>query len=129
MKEIRIYEFGGPEVMKIVEVEIPVPQADEILVKMFASGINPADYVVRQGGNEILKPFLKLPLGLGLDGAGTIEEIGSEVTGLKKGDHLQVNMEKILQNRWVMLTKKSVALISLKGHLLVQMQWIKQIKP
>jgi len=74
--------------MKIVEVEVPVPQADEILVKMFASGINPADYVVRQGGNEILKPFLKLPLGLGLDGAGTIEEIGSEVTGLKKGDHV-----------------------------------------
>ena len=62
MKAIRIHEFGGPEVMKIEEIEIPVPKADEILVKMFASGINPADYVVRQGGNVILKPFLKLPL-------------------------------------------------------------------
>ena len=86
MKAIKIHEFGGPEVMKIEEVERPVPQADEILVKMYASGVNPADYVVRQGGNEILKPFLKLPLGLGLDGAGEIEELGSDVTGFKKGD-------------------------------------------
>ncbi|SDT68838.1 NADPH:quinone reductase [Mucilaginibacter mallensis] len=86
MKAIRIHEFGGPEVMKIEEIEIPVPKADEILVKMFASGINPADYVVRQGGNVILKPFLKLPLGLGLDGAGTVEETGSDVSRFKKGD-------------------------------------------
>lgn len=86
MKVIKIHEFGGPEVMKIEEVERPAPQADEILVKMYASGVNPADYVVRQGGNHILKPFLKLPLGLGLDGAGEIEEIGSDVTGFKKGD-------------------------------------------
>ena len=86
MKAIKIHEFGGPEVMKMEEVERPVPQADEILVKMYASGVNPADYVVRQGGNHILKPFLKLPLGLGLDGAGEVEEIGSDVTGFKKGD-------------------------------------------
>lgn len=86
MKAIKIHEFGGPEVMKLEEVERPVPQADEILVKMYASGVNPADYVVREGGNEILKPFLKLPLGLGLDGAGEVEETGSDVTGFKKGD-------------------------------------------
>jgi len=86
MKAIIIYEFGGPEVMKMQEVERPAPRADEILVKMYASGVNPADYIVRQGGNELLKPFLKLPLGLGLDGAGEIEETGSDVTGFKKGD-------------------------------------------
>jgi len=86
MKAIIINEFGGPEVMKIAEVERPIPKADEILVKMYASGVNPADYVVRQGGNEILKPFLKLPLGLGIDGAGEVEETGSNVTNFKKGD-------------------------------------------
>lgn len=72
--------------MQIEELATPVPQPDEILVKMYASGVNPADYVVRQGGNEILKPFLKLPLGLGLDGAGEVVETGSDVTGFKKGD-------------------------------------------
>lgn len=86
MKAIKIYEFGGPEVMKIADAECPVPQADQILVKMYASGVNPADYVVRQGGNEILKPFLKLPLVPGLDGAGEVEAAGSAVTGFKKGD-------------------------------------------
>jgi len=88
MKAIIIREFGGPEVMKIEDAVRPVPKADEILVKMYASGVNPADYVVRQGGNEILKPFLKLPLGLGLDGAGEVEEIGNDVTGFKKGDRV-----------------------------------------
>lgn len=86
MKAIRIYEFGGPDVMKLVEVERPVPAADEILVKVYASSVNPADYIVREGGNEVLRSFLKLPLGLGLDVAGMVEEIGSAVTQFKKGD-------------------------------------------
>lgn len=72
--------------MTLEEVERPVPAADEILVKVFASSVNPADYIVRQGGNEVLRSFLKLPLGLGLDAAGTVEETGSEVTHFKKGD-------------------------------------------
>ena len=72
--------------MKLEELERPVPKTDEILVRVYASGVNPADYVVRQGGNELLRPFLKLPLGLGLDAAGEVEEIGSDVTGFKKGD-------------------------------------------
>jgi len=88
MKAIRIYEFGGPEVMKLEEVERPVPKSDEILVKVYASGVNPADYIVRQGGNELLKPLLKLPMGLGLDAAGEVEEIGIDVTGFKKGDEI-----------------------------------------
>ncbi|WP_461451364.1 NADP-dependent oxidoreductase [Mucilaginibacter sp.] len=86
MKAIRVNEFGGPEVMKLVEVECPVPKPDEILIKVYASSVNPADYIIRQGGNDLLRQFLKLPLGLGLDAAGIVEEIGSEVTQFKKGD-------------------------------------------
>jgi len=86
MKAIRIYEFGGPDVMKLVDVERPVPADDEILVKVYASSVNPADYIVREGGNQALRSFLKLPLGLGLDVAGKVEEVGSAVTQLKKGD-------------------------------------------
>lgn len=72
--------------MQLEEVECPVPAADEILVKMYASSVNPADYIIREGGNEALRSFLKLPLGLGLDAAGIVEETGSEVTQFKKGD-------------------------------------------
>lgn len=86
MKAIRINEFGGPQVLKLEEIERPVPAADEVLVKVFASGVNPADWVIRNGGNDFLRPLLKLPLTLGWDTAGIVEEAGSEVTRLKKGD-------------------------------------------
>src|ERR1700749_5344680 len=86
MKAIRIDAFGGPEVMKIVQIERPHPAPDEILVKVYAASVNPADYIVRRGGNEGLKPLLKLPMGLGIDAAGIVEEVGSEVTEFKKGD-------------------------------------------
>lgn len=88
MKAIRIHEFGGPEVMKLEEAERPVPAADEILVKVYASGVNPADWVIRNGGNDFLRPLLKLPLTLGWDAAGIVEETGSDVTDFKKGDEV-----------------------------------------
>ncbi|MDR3679877.1 MAG: NADP-dependent oxidoreductase [Flavipsychrobacter sp.] len=86
MKAIRINEFGGPEVMKLEEVARPVPAADEILVKVYATSVNPADYVIRKGGNNFLRPYLKLPMPLGLDAAGIVEEVGNEVTTFKTGD-------------------------------------------
>ena len=86
MKAVRINEFGGAEVLKIEEIERPVPAADEILVKVYASGVNPTDWGIREGGNAVLKPLLKLPLTLGWDAAGIVEEIGGDVTGFKKGD-------------------------------------------
>jgi NADPH:quinone reductase-like Zn-dependent oxidoreductase len=86
MKAIRINEFGGPEVMKLEDVAIPIPAPDEILVKNYASGVNIVDCGVRRGGNAILRPFLKLPLTPGWDAAGIVEEVGADVTNLKKGD-------------------------------------------
>lgn len=86
MKAIRINEFGGTEVLKLEEVARPVPAADEILVKIYASGINPTDWGIRKGGNDFLRPLLKLPLIPGWDAAGIVEETGSDVTAFKKGD-------------------------------------------
>jgi NADPH:quinone reductase-like Zn-dependent oxidoreductase len=86
MKAIRIHAFGGPEVLQLEDVARPVPAADEILIKVYASGVNPVDWGVRQGGNDVLRPFLTLPMTLGWDAAGTVEEVGSEVTAFQKGD-------------------------------------------
>ncbi|TGE08103.1 NADP-dependent oxidoreductase [Hymenobacter fodinae] len=86
MKAVRIHAFGGPEVLEIEEVARPVPAADEILIKVYASGVNPADWVVREGGNDVLRPYLTLPMTLGWDAAGIVEEVGSAVTGFQKGD-------------------------------------------
>lgn len=88
MKAVRIEEFGGTEVLKLVELERPVPAPDEILVKVFASGVNLVDCVIRAGTNEGFKSFLKLPLTLGCDAAGIVEEVGSDVTIFKRGDQV-----------------------------------------
>ena len=88
MKAIRVYQFGGPEVLQMAEVERPTPAADEILIKMYATSVNPADYIFRQGGNDVIRAYLKLPLGLGLDAAGVVEEAGSAVTDFKPGDRV-----------------------------------------
>ena len=86
MKAVVIHEFGGAEVLKVEEIERPVPAADEILIKVFASGVNPVDWIVREGGNDFLKPLLKLPMILGWDAAGIVEATGGDVTAFKKGD-------------------------------------------
>lgn len=86
MKAIRIHAFGGPEVLQIEEVALPMPAPDEILVQVYANGVNPADWTVRRGGNDFLRPFLKLPIIIGLDAAGVVAEVGSEVTAFQKGD-------------------------------------------
>ena len=86
MKAVRIHAFGGPEVLQLEDVARPVPAPDEILVQVYASGVNPADWVVREGGNDFLRSLLKLPLILGWDAAGIVAETGSEVTAFRKGD-------------------------------------------
>jgi NADPH:quinone reductase-like Zn-dependent oxidoreductase len=88
MKAVRINEFGATDVLKIQEIECPIPAADEILVRVFASGVNPVDWVVRKGGNDFLRPLLKLPMTIGWDAAGIVEEVGSGVTEFKKGDEV-----------------------------------------
>ena len=86
MKAVRNHRYGGPEVMKVEEIERPVPAPDEILVKVYASGVNPVDWFIRKGGIDALKPLMPLPNTLGWDVAGVVEETGSEVTGFQKGD-------------------------------------------
>ena len=86
MKAIRIHAFGGPEVLQLEDVARPVPAADEILLKVYASGVNPVDWVVREGSSAALRYHLTLPMTLGWDAAGVVEELGSEVTGFQKGD-------------------------------------------
>lgn len=86
MKAVRIHAFGGPEVLQLEEVARPVPAPDEILVKVYASGVNPVDWVIRDGSSAALKYMFTLPMTLGWDAAGVVEEVGSEVSGLQIGD-------------------------------------------
>lgn len=83
VKVVRFHEFGGPEVLKIENIDLPKPGAKEVLIKNNCIGLNYIDTYHRSG----LYP-LELPSMLGLEAAGVIEEIGSEVTELKVGDRV-----------------------------------------
>ena len=84
MKAIVINEYGDESVLNYAEVERPQPQADEILVKVRAAAVNPADWKIRDGMGE--RFGFKLPLILGGDIAGVVEEVGSSIENFKPGD-------------------------------------------
>ena len=82
-KSITIKNHGGPEVLELSNVNIGSPGPDEIKVTNLAIGLNYIDTYHRSG----LYP-LKLPSGIGLEAAGKIDEIGSNVVEFSKGDNI-----------------------------------------
>jgi NADPH2:quinone reductase len=85
MKAIRVHKFGGPEVMQIEELPTPKPAAAQVLVKIHAAGVNPADTYARTGNYAILP---QLPYTPGTDGAGVVESIAEGVSKVRPGDRV-----------------------------------------
>jgi NADPH:quinone reductase-like Zn-dependent oxidoreductase len=93
MKAIVYHSYGGPDVLRLEEIEKPVPNDDEVLIKVRAASLNPLDwhymegmpYLVRLMGFGLVKP--KDPR-LGVDFAGTVEAAGKNVTQFKPGDEV-----------------------------------------
>ena len=82
-KAIEIAQAGGPDVMRLVDVEVPAPAAGELLLRQTAIGLNYIDTYHRSG----LYP-LPMPAVLGMEGAGVVEAVGRGVKGFKKGDRV-----------------------------------------
>jgi NADPH:quinone reductase len=87
MKAILVRQFGGPEVMKLEEVPTPKPTAGQVLVKIHAAGVNPADTYARTGNYAVLPA---LPYTPGTDGAGVIDSVGDGVKKVRAGDRVYV---------------------------------------
>jgi NADPH2:quinone reductase len=83
MKAIRFDHTGGPEVLKLEDIELPPPAAGQVRVKHTAIGVNFIDTYHRCG----LYP-VSLPSGLGLEAAGVVDALGEDVSGLKVGDRV-----------------------------------------
>ncbi|UOF88957.1 NADPH:quinone oxidoreductase family protein [Fodinisporobacter ferrooxydans] len=85
MKAVVVAEFGGPEVLKYMTVDMPSVNANQILIRVESTGVNFADIKSRYGNyhNAGKPPFIP-----GLDAAGMIEEVGSEVQHLKIGQRV-----------------------------------------
>lgn len=84
MKAVVINEYGDESVLNYTDVARPELKADEVLVRVHAAAVNPVDWKVRDGAGE--RFGLKLPLILGGDIAGIVEEVGVEVKDFKPGD-------------------------------------------
>lgn len=81
-------ELGGPEVLTLVEVPDPVPEAGEVVVRVEAAGVNPIDVKQRSGFRPL--PPITEPRHLGFDGAGMVTAIGADVTGVAVGDRVAI---------------------------------------
>ena len=80
-----MHEFGAPDVLKIEEIARPVPAADEVLVQVYATGVNRSEIRLRDGSINERMP-MTLPLLLGTDFAGIVAEAGADVTQFRAGD-------------------------------------------
>jgi len=87
MKAIRIHNYGGPEVLQYEDAPSSKPAPGEVLIRVHAAGVNPADWKVREGHFRQLVQH-KFPLILGWDLSGVIEEVGPGVSKFKKGDEV-----------------------------------------
>src|SRR5579871_3667131 len=83
MKAIQIQENGGPEVLKLVELPMPVPGPGQLLVRVAAARVNFIEIYFREGRYKA-----PLPLVLGQEFAGIVEDVGPGVTGFSVGDHV-----------------------------------------
>jgi NADPH2:quinone reductase len=101
MKAIRIQQHGGPEVLKIEEVPVPIPGEEQALVRLEAIGVNFIDVYHRTGLYKIAPPFTP-----GMEGAGVVESVGKSVKDVQAGDRVAYAMaigsyaEKALVPAW-----------------------------
>ncbi|MBV7418570.1 quinone oxidoreductase [Comamonas sp. CMM03] len=82
-RAVQITHNGGPEVLQLVEQEVPAPGAGEVLLRHHAVGLNFIDVYQRSGLYQ-----LPLPLNLGMEAAGVVEAVGQDVKHLKVGDRV-----------------------------------------
>ncbi|MFI9508015.1 NADP-dependent oxidoreductase [Nocardia sp. NPDC052566] len=86
MRAIAFNEFGGPEVLQVVDIPVPEPTGAEVRVAVRAAGVNPADWKIRSGALVFGTPtFPQFPGG---EIAGVVDAVGPEVTDLAVGDEV-----------------------------------------
>lgn len=85
MKAVRIHQYGGAEVLRYEDVPRPVAGAGEVLIRVHAAGVNPVDWKIREGRLQGRMTH-HLPLTLGWDVAGVIEQLGPGATQFNVGD-------------------------------------------
>jgi NADPH:quinone reductase-like Zn-dependent oxidoreductase len=87
MKAIVYAQYGGPEVLRLEDVEEPHAGPGQVRLKVVAAGVNPVDYKIRNGWMPDMAPA-SWPAIPGLEAAGVVDEVGPGVTGVAVGDEV-----------------------------------------
>jgi NADPH:quinone reductase-like Zn-dependent oxidoreductase len=114
MKAIVYHDYGSPDVLRLEEIEKPVPNDNQLLIKVRAVSVNPLDWHFMEGipyvGRPLAFGFLKPEVTrLGVDYAGTVEAVGRNVTEFKPGDEVYGNKFGAFAE-YVVATDKALAL-------------------
>jgi NADPH:quinone reductase-like Zn-dependent oxidoreductase len=103
MKAVRIHNYGNSDVLQLENIIIPEYSEDDVLIKIFATSVNPIDWKVREGYLQGMN-LHTLPLTLGWDVSGVVDKVGSKVKRFKVGDEVYTRpsielavMQNILQ--------------------------------
>src|SRR6476619_973467 len=83
MRAIQVSQPGGPEVLTVVDIAVPTPKPNEVIVEIKASGVNFIDVYFREGRYPAPLPFIN-----GQEAAGVVKEVGADVSDLKPGDRV-----------------------------------------
>lgn len=94
MHAVGFRRYGSAEVLEPLEVALPSPGPDDLLVRVVASGVNPADGLLRSGKLRLVAR-VRLPFVPGCDVAGIVEEVGPAVTGFRPGQAVYAMLPSI----------------------------------
>ncbi|GDY28970.1 NADP-dependent oxidoreductase [Gandjariella thermophila] len=86
-RAVEYAEYGGPEVLRVVEREVPQPGPGQVRVRVRAAGVNPIDWKIRSGAMAGVMP-VRFPAVPGVDMAGVVEAVGPDVTEFAVGDEV-----------------------------------------
>jgi NADPH:quinone reductase-like Zn-dependent oxidoreductase len=136
MKAVVYTDYGGPEVLRQLEIEKPTAADNEILVKVHAASVNPVDWHLMRGTPYLMRlaSGLRKPksIRMGVDYSGTVEAVGCSVTQFKVGDavfggssgtlaeYLAVSAEGSLVRKPENLTFEQAAAVNVAGRTALQ---------
>jgi NADPH:quinone reductase-like Zn-dependent oxidoreductase len=93
MKAALINRYGGNDVVRVADTDVPTFGATDLLVQVHAASVNPVDIKTREGKLKTLLKY-RFPLVLGNDLSGVVLDVGSQVTRFKKGDEVFARVDK-----------------------------------
>jgi NADPH:quinone reductase-like Zn-dependent oxidoreductase len=136
VKAIRYHRYGPPDVLELVDVDVPTIADDEILVRVRAASVNPLDFHFMRGTPYLvrLSSGLRRPreTALGVDLAGEVEAVGTNVTGVAPGDavfgartgafaeYVRIRHDKVVLPKPDNLTMEQAAAVPIAGFTALQ---------